>query len=92
MATDRLRKKIGKGRHASAIKRAKQDERRRADNRAVLSKMKTAIKAVRTAKSKEALRRAVPVLIKGARKGVIHRRKASRLVSRLTRLVNAQKA
>jgi len=91
MATDRLKKKIGKGRHLSSIKRAKQNETRRTRNKARLSAMRTAVKAVRTEGTEEALRKAMPAIMKTASKGIIHRRKADRLVSRLTRHVNAQK-
>lgn len=59
------------------------------------SMAKTAIKAVTTAieennqdGAREALKNAVSRLQKIAGKGVIHRKKASRKVSRLTRKVN----
>lgn len=92
MATDRLRKKIGIGRHASSIKRARQSEIARQRNRSAISKMRTAVKAVRTEGTEETLKSAVPLIMKTARKGVIPRSKADRLVSRLTKYVNAQTA
>lgn len=92
MATDRLRKKIGKGRHLSSIKRDRQSEKRRMRNRSTMSSMKTAVKAVRAEASAEALRKSVPIIMKSAKKRAVHRRKANRLVSRLTKHVNAQQA
>ncbi|MBN1283123.1 MAG: 30S ribosomal protein S20 [Proteobacteria bacterium] len=80
------------GRHASAIKRARQNEKRRLINKTRLSKMRTALKAARAGATPEDLKRTSPIIMKGAQRGVIHRRKASRLVSRLARHVNAQGA
>lgn len=88
MATDRLKKKIGKGRHRSAMKRQRQNEKRKIRNRATKSTLKTAVKEVRTLRTKEALTKAIPVIDKTAAKGVIPQKRASRLVSRLTRYVN----
>ena len=90
MATARLRKKIGIGRHASSIKRDKQSEKKHARNKSTMSRMRTAVKAVRTDGTEETLKKAVPLIMKTAQKGTIHRSKANRLVSRLTRHVNAQ--
>lgn len=89
MATDRLRKKIGKGRHASSIKRDKQNIKLRASNRHALSKMRTALKKARTTKAEGELKLAIPLIAKAAQKGLIHRKKASRLISRLTKSANA---
>ncbi len=59
------------------------------------SRAKTAVKAVNTAVAEnqgagavEALRKAVSELQKIAGKGVIHKKRASRKISRLTRKVN----
>lgn len=59
------------------------------------SMAKTAVKAVNTSVSEnnqpqaaEALKKAVSMLQKIADKGVIHKKKASRKISRLTRKVN----
>jgi len=91
MAIDRLKKKIGVGRHASSIKRARQTDKRRARNKSVMSKMRTSVKAVRAEGTEESLKAAIPIIMKTAQKGVIHRRKADRLVGRLQKHVNAQK-
>ena len=81
--------------HKSAIKRIKQNEKKRLRNRHVRSTLRTFIKRVREAvegKDKaaatEALALAIPVIDKAATKGVIHPSNASRNVSRLTKLVN----
>jgi len=80
----------------SAEKRAKQAEKRRIRNKAVKSNLKTATRQVSLAveqgnleAAKAALVVAIPTLQKAASKGVIHKRTASRKVSRLTRRVNA---
>jgi len=91
MATDRLKKKIGVGRHASSIKRARQTEKRRARNKSHMSKMRTAVKEVRIEGTEESLKAAIPIIMKTAQKGVVHRSKADRIVSRLQKHVNAQK-
>jgi len=87
MSVDRLKKKIGKGRHHSALKRQRQNVKRHARNRMEMSALKTAIKNVRASRSKEALSKAIPVIDKAATKGVIPKTRASRMVSRLTRFV-----
>lgn len=90
MATDKnKKKKIAKGRHASQIKRDRDNETHRLRNRAEKSRLRTAIKAAHAAPNKENVTAAVPLLMKAARRGVIHRKKASRLTSRLTRAMNA---
>ncbi len=82
--------------HKSAIKRAKQSEVRRLRNRARKTRMKNVIKsleeAIRTNSpdlARERLAQVVSVIDKTAQKGVIHRNKASRRISRLTMRVNA---
>jgi len=57
--------------------------------------LRTALRRVRTAPSKEAaqeeLSRAIPVIDRAAQKGVVHRNAAARYKHRLTRFVNAMK-
>jgi small subunit ribosomal protein S20 len=81
--------------HKSAEKRARQSVRRHARNKGNLSKVKTLIKKVRSAKDKEqaaaALKVAVKTLDQLAAKGVIHRNTASNQKSKLTKLVGAMK-
>ncbi|MBI4417955.1 MAG: 30S ribosomal protein S20 [Ignavibacteriales bacterium] len=81
--------------HKSAEKRIRQNARRKVRNKARLSRMKTLIKKVRSAKEKKeaeiALKTAVQYLDRLAAKGVIHRNKAANQKSKLTRLVRAVK-
>jgi small subunit ribosomal protein S20 len=82
--------------HPSAMKRMRQNEKRRARNRAVRSRVKTEIKKVLKAveennaeEANAALRSATSILGKSASKGVYHRNNASRKIARLARKVNA---
>ncbi|MDL2274911.1 30S ribosomal protein S20 [Desulfosarcina sp. OttesenSCG-928-G10] len=80
--------------HKSALKRAGQNARRRLRNRTVQTRVKNAVKDVRMAVSENAencierLRAAQSDIAKAAKKGVLHRKTASRKISRLTKLVN----
>jgi small subunit ribosomal protein S20 len=85
--------------HASALKRARQNENRRQRNRTIKTRVKHMVKTVRqevAAKSGDAtlvtLNDAKALIDKAAKKGVIHKKTAARKISRLTRLVNALKA
>ena len=81
--------------HRSSRKRVRQTVKRRARNRHVLSGVRSALKAARTAvadgdgeKTPAALRQAESKLRRASSKGVIPRKRASRLVSRLARSAN----
>ena len=83
------------GVHASAIKKDRQALRRRQHNRTMMATLKTAVKKVRTAVtardaagSKQALAETIPALSRAGSKKLIHRNRASRLISRLTRHTN----
>lgn len=83
--------------HRSALKRQRQNEKRRAHNRAWRSRARTFVKNARESISDasaenavEATRVAVKELDKAASKGVIHRRNAARRKSRLMRQLNAK--
>ncbi|HLU10626.1 MAG TPA: 30S ribosomal protein S20 [Oceanobacillus sp.] len=85
--------------HKSAIKRQRQNEKRRMYNRAWRSRARTFVKKARVAISDtpsdaavEATREAIRELDKAASKGVIHRRNAARRKSRLMRQLNAKLA
>jgi len=84
--------------HKSALKRAGQNERRRMRNKAVQTRVKNVVKDVRLAvtqnegDSAEKLNAAKSAIDKAAKKGVLHKKTASRKISRLTRQVNAQQA
>ncbi|MEE2787189.1 MAG: 30S ribosomal protein S20 [Myxococcota bacterium] len=77
--------------HKSALKRIRQTVKRRARNRHILTTMRTHLKRVRAAidagdvdAATSALAPATQALAKAASKGVIHRKQASRKISRLT--------
>ena len=80
----------------SAKKRILVNETKAARNKAIRSKVKTAIKKVDAAvaaNDKEAAQAALPVAIaeisKAASKGIFHKNTAARKVSRITKAVNA---
>ncbi|NTW77111.1 MAG: 30S ribosomal protein S20 [Syntrophaceae bacterium] len=82
--------------HKSAEKRDRQSVKRRERNISSKSAVKTGIKSVLSAvgtkdkeASEKALKAAVPVIDKAAAKGVIHKKNASRKISRLTKKINA---
>jgi len=82
--------------HKSAIKRIRQSETKRVRNRTIKSTMRTALKKldqiIQDQKQEEArtlLQKTISILDRAASKGVIHKNKASRSVSRLTRKVKA---
>lgn len=82
--------------HKSAIKRIGQNETRRARNRTIKSTMRTAVRKleqnIQEQKHPEAttlLQKTIAIIDRAASKGVIHKNKASRSVSRLTRKVKA---
>jgi len=76
----------------SAIKRMRQSERRRLRNRAVRSKVRTAVKLARAAGGAEAratVAEAIRILDKAVSKGVVHRNTAARKKSALARRLAA---
>jgi len=82
--------------HKSAMKRNRQNQLQRLRNRSNKTKMKGVVKKVLAAlelksgeQAQEALKTAIPVIQKTAVKGSIHKKNASRKVSRLTKRVNA---
>ncbi len=88
--------KVKPKKNLSAMKRARQAEKRNLRNTAVRSAVKTIIKKVESAISSgnkedagKTLIDVIRTLDKAASKGVIHRNTASRKISRLTRKVNA---
>jgi small subunit ribosomal protein S20 len=81
--------------HKSAIKRVRQNRKRNERNRQQRSKMRTLIKNVETAlaeqnseKAQTDLAAAIRILDKSASKGLIHKNKAARKKSALTRHLN----
>ena len=82
--------------HISALKRARQNEKRRLRNQSRKTRVKNVVRVVRQAvaqksveEAQTALQAAVPVIARVASKGTLHWRAAARKISRLTRQVNA---
>lgn len=71
----------------SAKKSLRQAKRREAANKRVSERYKEAVKALRTKPTHEGFGRASRLLARAAKLGVIHRNKASRLKSRLAKLL-----
>jgi len=74
--------------HKSAVKRLKQSQKANLRNRSVKSQIKTFVKKVETSFDEKDLKKTISLLDKAARKKVIHKNVASRVKSRLTRLVS----
>lgn len=84
-------------RHKSAEKRARQNKKRYQHNRAIKSSVKTGIKSLGTVleaknrdESSKVLKKVISTISRAASKGVIHKKTASRRISRLTKRVNKQ--
>jgi small subunit ribosomal protein S20 len=84
--------------HFSALKRARQTEKRTARNRGNTSQMRTALRIMREslekgdkAAAEHIYRQTVSVLDKAIQKGVLHENTASRYKSRLAARLNALK-
>jgi len=80
----------------SAIKRARQAEKRNARNRVVRSKIKNIVKDVEAAlvennqeETAKTLRQAIRTISSASSKGVLHKNNASRKISRLTKKATA---
>ncbi|MCB0750346.1 MAG: 30S ribosomal protein S20 [Ignavibacteriae bacterium] len=82
--------------HKSAKKRIKICEKRRANNKVSISKVKTLVKKVLDTKDKvaaeENLKEAVAYLDKTAVKGRIHKNNVARKKSKLSKFVNSLEA
>jgi small subunit ribosomal protein S20 len=84
--------------HKSALKRIRQNAKRREFNRTFRNRARTFVKKARTAiedgniqPAEEATRAAIQDLDKAASKGIIHKRNAARRKSRLMKQLNALK-
>ena len=79
--------------HQSAIKRIRQAENRKADNKYAARTTRNAIKKLRTTTEKAAAEEQLPkvsaMLDKLAKKNVIHKNKAANLKSKLTKHVSS---
>ncbi|AHF96599.1 MAG: 30S ribosomal protein S20 [Desulfurella sp.] len=81
--------------HKSALKRVKQNKKRYARNKSYRTRLKNAVKRARLAINsqnvqdlQEELKKAQKIIHKIKSKGVIHKNKAARLVSRLAKAAN----
>ena len=81
--------------HQSALKRARQNETRRIRNKAKRTRIKTAVKELRSAVEENQIEKAlqrfpsvVSIIQKTASSGTIHKRNAARKISRLARQLN----
>jgi small subunit ribosomal protein S20 len=81
--------------HKSALKRAKQNDAENVRNIGRKTRVKNIVKEVRAAiesnskeKANEILRKATVIIQKSVSNGAIHKKKASRKISRLARQVN----
>ncbi|MBA7539069.1 30S ribosomal protein S20 [subsurface metagenome] len=78
--------------HQSAIKRIRQNEKRRVHNKYYAKSARNAIKKLRntenTKEAKDLLPKVVSMLDKLAKRNIIHSNKAANLKSKLTRHVN----
>ena len=86
-------------RHASAVKAHRQTIKRTEHNRALRSKLRTALKAIRsaietgdTAAAKSALSQTFSMIDKMSGKGIIHDNAAGRYKSRLAKRVGGKSA
>ncbi|OGP56739.1 MAG: 30S ribosomal protein S20 [Deltaproteobacteria bacterium RBG_13_49_15] len=85
--------------HPSALKRARQNEEKRTRNRIVKTKVKNIVKTLRAAVGQSSdpeavakhLNQAKSVIAKSAKKGVIHKKTASRKISRLSKIANSSR-
>ena len=82
--------------HFSALKRARQTEKRTANNRLNKSRLRTELRKLRASiaagdrqQADTALRAAISTLDKSVQKGVLHKNTASRYKGRLAARVNA---
>jgi small subunit ribosomal protein S20 len=85
-------------RHASVLKRNRQNEKRREKNRAARSRVRTEVRKARETIAREdvpaaeaELRIVVGALTRAGSKGIMHRNAVSRRVSRLSKQVAALK-
>jgi small subunit ribosomal protein S20 len=74
--------------HKSAKKRLKKSKKANIQNRSIKSEIKTFVKKVEASLDEKDLKETVSLLDKAARKRVLHKNQASRVKSRLTKLVH----
>lgn len=84
--------------HESAVKRAKQNEKRRLRNLHIETTVKSSVKKVREAVedkdiegARKALLKTIPLIQKASSKNIFHKNTSARKISRLTQAVNRLK-
>ena len=84
--------------HLSALKRARQNEKRRLRNLHMRTTVKSSMKRVNLAieennpeEAQKALQKAIPLIQKAHSKGILHRNTSARKISRLYRKVKSLK-
>ncbi len=79
--------------HKSALKRIRQNEKRRLYNRYYARTMRNSVRKLRAMTNKEEAQATLPKVIsqldKLAKRGIIHQNKAANLKSKLSKFVNA---
>ncbi|MFH1135948.1 MAG: 30S ribosomal protein S20 [Pseudomonadota bacterium] len=84
--------------HKSAIKRARQSEKRALRNKINKTKVKNAVKAVRASvqdspeQTVDLLKTAMRTLDRAAARGTLHKKTASRRIARMSRMVHKAQA
>jgi len=85
--------------HISALKRARQNEKRRVRNlhvettvKSMVKKVKSAVEAKDAEGAQKALAKAIPLIQRANSQGIYHKNTSSRRISHLTRAVNALKS
>lgn len=85
--------------HKSALKRSRQNETRHLRNRSVKTRVRNIVKDIKIVAGKndnkdtslKTLDMAKSIIAKAAKNGVIHKKNASRKISRLSKLINKAK-
>ncbi len=88
MANTSSAKKAARG----AARRAKVNQHRTSQVRSFVRKVEEAVTAGKKTDAEQALKAAMPQLMRSAQKGVMHKNAAARKVSRLTKRVKAMSA
>jgi len=70
-----------------AAKKMRRDKKRAIHNFKTRKELRTQIKQVRTNPSKKTLQKSTSIIDKSVKRGIIHKNKASRLKSRLSKLL-----
>lgn len=75
----------------SAEKKLRKDKKRTIHNRKIKEAVKKAIKQAKIKKTESIIRKAISLVNKASKKNIIHKNKASRLTSMLSKLIAVKK-